>query len=77
MRSTRLLERKSKNRRVSKSKVLNNETYRSQRVNKRRKLKEDFDPDDALRLFLWGPETRQLLTPKEESELIVRIQVYL
>lgn len=74
VRSTRLLERKSKNRRVSKSKVLNNETYRSQRVNKRRKLKEDFDPDDALRLFLWGPETRQLLTPKEESELIVRIQ---
>lgn len=26
-------------------------------------------------MFLWGPETKQLLTVKEESELIVKIQV--
>ncbi|KAK9290197.1 hypothetical protein L1049_008363 [Liquidambar formosana] len=73
VRSTRLLERQSK-RRVPKLKVMVPETYSSRRANLKRKLSEGFDPNDPLRLFLWGPETKQLLTVKEESELIIQIQ---
>ena len=42
----------------------------------RRKLSASFDPNVPLRLFLWGPETKQLLTAKEESELIIQVQVH-
>lgn len=76
VRSTRLLERRSKKRRVPKLNVDVQEMSRSRRVNVKRKLSGGFNSSDPLRLFLWGPETRQLLTVKEEFELIVRVQVY-
>lgn len=74
VRSTRLLERRSKKRRVPKSEVMINEAYISRNVDVKRKINEGFDPNDPLRLFLWGPETKQLLTFKEESELIAQVQ---
>lgn len=77
MRSTRLLERRSRKRRVTKPKVMVEEARHPGKADVRRKLNEEYDPNDPLRLFLWGPETKQLLTLKEESELIVQIQVCL
>ncbi|KAK4793671.1 hypothetical protein SAY86_024106 [Trapa natans] len=74
VRSTRLLERQSRRRRMPKSKDLIPDMYLSKRVDAKKKLNEGYDPNDPLRLFLWGPETRQLLTIEEESELIVQIQ---
>lgn len=74
VRSTRLLERRSKKRRNPKVAV--HENHGSRRAEVQRKINEGYDPKDPLRLFLWGPETRKLLTAKEESELIVQIQVY-
>lgn len=74
VRSTRLLERRSKKRRGPKSEVMINEAYISRNVDVKRKINEGFDPNDPLRLFLWGPETKQLLTFKEESELIAQVQ---
>ncbi|OMO72440.1 RNA polymerase sigma-70 [Corchorus capsularis] len=72
VRSTRRLERRSKRRRQPK--VMDPESYSSRRTDVRRKSSEGFDPSDPLRLFLWGPETKQLLTAKEESELISQVQ---
>ena len=40
-----------------------------------RKISRSVDNNDALRFFLWGPETRQLLTVKEEKDLFKKIQV--
>ncbi|XVE61684.1 hypothetical protein DITRI_Ditri06bG0060000 [Diplodiscus trichospermus] len=73
VRSTRRLERQSKRRRVQ-PKVTIHETYSSRRTDVRRKLSPSFDPNDPLRLFLQGPETKQLLTAKEESKLISQVQ---
>ncbi|KDP29141.1 hypothetical protein JCGZ_16530 [Jatropha curcas] len=72
VRSTRRLERQSKNRRMPKAKVLFHHNSRKQDLQK--KLNEGFDLNDPLRLFLWGPETKQLLTASEESELIAQVQ---
>ncbi|XP_030927364.1 RNA polymerase sigma factor sigF, chloroplastic [Quercus lobata] len=74
VRSTRLLERRSKKRRVPKSEVMIHETYSTRNVDVKRKIREGFDPNDPLRLFLWGPETKQLLTADEESKLIAQVQ---
>ncbi|KAK4769639.1 hypothetical protein SAY86_027789 [Trapa natans] len=74
VRSTRLLERQSRRRRMQKSKDLVPDMNLSKRVDAKKKLSESYDPNDPLRLFLWGPETRQLLTIEEESELIAQIQ---
>lgn len=41
-----------------------------------RRSGEGYDPNDPLRLFLWGPEAKQLLTVKQENELIGEIQVH-
>lgn len=78
VRSTRLLERRRKRlkkKRVSKSKVLIHETNSPPSSDVRRKINEGFNQNDPLRLFLWGPETKQLLTAEEEAELIARVQV--
>lgn len=77
VRSTRLLERRSKKRKVPKSKVLYHENHSSRSADVRKRLNEGFDRNDPLRLFLGGSETKQLLTIEEESELIVRVQVYI
>jgi len=45
------------------------------RLRLEKKLKEGLDGNDALRLFLWSPETKQLLSIEEESQLIAQIQV--
>ncbi|KAL9429355.1 hypothetical protein AB3S75_031217 [Citrus x aurantiifolia] len=74
VRSTRFLERRSKKRKVSKPQVTNHVTYNSRKASVKKKLSEGFDPNDPLRLFLWGPETRKLLTADEEFELIAQIQ---
>ncbi|XP_047332008.1 RNA polymerase sigma factor sigF, chloroplastic-like isoform X2 [Impatiens glandulifera] len=68
VRSTRLLERRSKRQTVSKPNITN-----SLNVNPR-KTRESFDPNDGLRRFLLCQDTKQLLTPKEESDLIDHIQ---
>ncbi|KAL5187517.1 RNA polymerase sigma factor sigF, chloroplastic [Glycine soja] len=80
VRSTRLLERRSKQRKVPKSKVIDDETYLARKDDAQEKLRaekkknEEHDQDDPLRLFLWGPETKQLLTLEQESQLISQIQ---
>lgn len=74
--STRLLERRSKKRGVPNSKVLVHETQISRNVDVKSKIREGFDSNDPLRLFLGSPETKQLLTVKEESELIAQVQVH-
>ncbi|XP_062167759.1 RNA polymerase sigma factor sigF, chloroplastic isoform X3 [Alnus glutinosa] len=74
VRSTRLLERRSKKRGVPKPRIPVHEINNSRNVDVKRKISEGFDPNDPLRLFLWGPETKQLLTAEEESELIARVQ---
>lgn len=74
VKSTKLQDRRSKKRRVPKHVTTIHETY-NRGKDTRRKTSENFDPNDPLRLFLWGPETKKLLTVQEESELIVQIQV--
>ena len=49
--------------------------FQDKRVNHPRSKSKASDSDDPLRLFTWVPETKKLLTAKEESELIVHIQV--
>ncbi|VVB02425.1 unnamed protein product [Arabis nemorensis] len=74
VRSKRLLERRARNRRAPKSNDVDNEGNVPQKINAKKKMKQGFDTDDALQLFLWGPETKQLLTVKQEAELIAHIQ---
>ncbi|XP_031103997.1 RNA polymerase sigma factor sigF, chloroplastic isoform X2 [Ipomoea triloba] len=73
IRSTRLLERRSKRRGV-KPKVKAPDIHHFKKPDVQRKVTGTFDQNDPLRLFLWGPETKQLLTAKQESELILNIQ---
>ncbi|XVE96633.1 hypothetical protein REPUB_Repub02eG0239500 [Reevesia pubescens] len=73
VRSTKRVERQCKRRRVQ-PKLAICETYNSRRMDVRKKLSGSFDPNDPLRLLLWGPETKQLLTAKEESELVIQVQ---
>ncbi|XP_057425533.1 RNA polymerase sigma factor sigF, chloroplastic-like isoform X2 [Lotus japonicus] len=79
VRSTRLLERQSKQRKVSKSKVKDNDTYLArkddpqERIRVKRKINEAFDQNDPQRLFLRSPG-KKLLPIEEESQLIVQIQ---
>lgn len=75
VRSTRLLERRSRRRRVSKPKALVLERDCSGKLLVQRTITEAFDPNDPLRLFV-GPETK-LLTANEESHLIMKIHEYL
>ena len=82
VRSTRLLERRAKQRKSTKSRVIDDETYLARKDDaqgrlrvEKKKINEELDQNDALRMFLWGPETKQLLTLEEESQLIAQIQV--
>ncbi|XP_061345786.1 RNA polymerase sigma factor sigF, chloroplastic-like isoform X2 [Gastrolobium bilobum] len=80
VRSTRPKEKRSKQRKVSNSKVRDEESYLARKSNVQgrlhvgKKIKEGFDQNDPLRLFFWGPETKQLLTREEESQLIAQLQ---
>ncbi|XP_050228962.1 RNA polymerase sigma factor sigF, chloroplastic [Mercurialis annua] len=73
VRSTRRLKRQSKNRRGTKTNEIFHEPYSSRKAGVHKK-NEGVDPKDPLRFFLWGPETKQLLTAKEETELIAQVQ---
>lgn len=74
VRSTRLLERRSKRRKVAK---VNDPLPKpaTRRKAPKKGLSDAVDSDNLLRLFLRGSETRQLLTAAEESELIQQVQV--
>ncbi|WOK98981.1 RNA polymerase sigma factor sigF, chloroplastic [Canna indica] len=74
IRSKRLLERQSKKRKVPKN--LKNYVYKSTRLPSRisKKIDKTLDSNDPLRLFLRDPETKQLLTVKEEQELFTQVQ---
>lgn len=75
VRSRKLLERRSKKRKVSKNP--NNFVHHgasSMTINQSKKIDKRLDSNDPLRLFLWGPETKQLLTVKEEKDLFVKIE---
>ncbi|KAE9612313.1 hypothetical protein Lal_00022811 [Lupinus albus] len=78
VRSARLLERRYKQRKAPKSKVKDEESYIARKkdvlVKEEKKIHEGFEQDDPLRLFLWGPDTKKLLTFEEESQLVVQIQ---
>ncbi|XP_045798734.1 RNA polymerase sigma factor sigF, chloroplastic-like isoform X2 [Trifolium pratense] len=80
VRSIRLKERRSKQRKVSMSKVFYEEKHLTRksdvqrRLRVEKKLKEGLDGNDALRLFLRSPETKKLLNLEEESQLFVQIQ---
>lgn len=75
VRSTRILERKSKRRGVAKQTIILREDTNSKKVDLQTSKSKTFDRNDPLGLFFLVPETKQLLTPKEESKLIVHIQV--
>lgn len=77
VKSTRLQDRRSKKRKVPKHVTMIHENNNSRRKDTRRKTGENLDPNDPLRLFLWGPETTKLLTAEEEAKLIVQVQVCL
>ncbi|XP_047308555.1 RNA polymerase sigma factor sigF, chloroplastic-like [Impatiens glandulifera] len=73
VRSTRLIERRSKKRNGSKYNVTVGENSNSLNENSR-KTRASFDLNDPVRMFLWGPETKQLLTRKEEDDFFDQIQ---
>ncbi|XP_038719280.1 RNA polymerase sigma factor sigF, chloroplastic isoform X2 [Tripterygium wilfordii] len=73
VRSTRRLERQNKRRRVRKPTDIAYETYSSRNVEVKRKTRDGFS-QDPLRFFLWNPETKQLLTAEQESDLVGKVQ---
>nr|XP_043613217.1 RNA polymerase sigma factor sigF, chloroplastic isoform X2 [Erigeron canadensis] len=75
VKSTRLLERQSKKRKGSKSNVIVRETSTSTKSEPEKKTSyKDANLHDPLRMFLARPVTRELLTSKEELELIAHIK---
>ncbi|WOL10694.1 RNA polymerase sigma factor sigF, chloroplastic [Canna indica] len=77
IRSGRLLERRSKIRKVSKNPEFfdyDGVGTTTRATNRIKKIDRGHDPNDPLRLFLLGPETKQLLTVKEEKELFAHTQ---
>ncbi|KAL2933199.1 RNA polymerase sigma factor sigF chloroplastic [Bienertia sinuspersici] len=75
VRSSRRLERRNKKRKGSRPRVVHEMASTEKKADSRRSS-EGYDPNDPLRLFLWGPETKQLLTIQEENKLIRDIQEY-
>nr|QKY65025.1 plastidic RNA polymerase sigma-subunit 6 [Passiflora biflora] len=73
VRSTRHLERRSKFRGVSKTTAIVPEPHNSKRINRRRKKRKSHgsNSNDPVQFFLGGQATTQLLTPDEESELVI------
>lgn len=78
VKSTRLLERQSKRRKGSKSNVIVRESNASTKPEPEKKTSyKDANLHDPLRMFLARPVTRELLSSKEELELIANIKVCL
>ncbi|XP_021730754.1 RNA polymerase sigma factor sigF, chloroplastic-like isoform X1 [Chenopodium quinoa] len=76
VRSSRLLERRNKKRKSSRPRVIH-EIGRPEKKADPKRSSEGYDPNDPLRLFLWGPETKQLLTIQQENDLIAEIQNFI
>ncbi|KAJ9554913.1 hypothetical protein OSB04_009527 [Centaurea solstitialis] len=75
VKSTRLLERQSKRRKGTKSNVVVRETSTSTKAEPEKKTSyRDSNLHDPLRMFLARPVTRELLSSKEELELISHIK---
>lgn len=75
VKSKRLLERRSKKRKASKSpSSIGYEVASLKSIDISKKIDKRLDSNDPLKLFLRGPETKQLLTLKEEKDLIIQIQ---
>nr|CAD1843801.1 unnamed protein product [Ananas comosus var. bracteatus] len=75
VKSKRLLERRSKKRKASKSpSSIGYEVASLKSIDISKKIDKRLDSNDPLKLFLWRPETKQLLTLKEEKDLIIQIQ---
>lgn len=75
VKSTRLLERQSKRRKGSKSNVIVRESNASTKPEPEKKTSyKDANLHDPLRMFLARPVTRELLSSKEELELIANIK---
>ncbi|XP_074559115.1 RNA polymerase sigma factor sigF, chloroplastic [Curcuma longa] len=75
IRSGRLLERRSKMRKVSKkSDNFDYDVASPRATNHIKKINKSLDSKDPLSLFLRGPETKQLLTIKEEIDLFTQIE---
>ncbi|XP_027349581.1 RNA polymerase sigma factor sigF, chloroplastic-like isoform X2 [Abrus precatorius] len=80
VRSTRIIKRRSKQRKVSKLKLLDEGSYFPRKADVRgrlhveKKLKDGFDQNDPVRSFLSVPESKQLLTLEEEAQLITQLQ---
>nr|QKY65009.1 plastidic RNA polymerase sigma-subunit 6 [Passiflora tenuiloba] len=74
VRSIRHLERISI-RRVSKTKGIAPKPHNSKKIYRRRNKSKDYgsNSNDAEQFFLWGQDTK-LLTPDEESELVLHMQ---
>lgn len=74
LRSIRLPKRQSKKRKVfTKSTNVPSGTSTGM-TDKVKRIDKFFDNNNPLRMFLWGPETKQLLTITEERDLFVQIQ---
>ncbi|KAL4592060.1 hypothetical protein LXL04_005040 [Taraxacum kok-saghyz] len=75
VKSTRIHERQSKRRKGTKSNVIVRETTGSTKPELEKKTSyKDSNLHDPLRMFLARPVTRELLTSKEELQLIVHIK---
>ncbi|KAJ4979903.1 hypothetical protein NE237_010683 [Protea cynaroides] len=76
VKSKRLLERRSKKRKVLKPKFDDSWASNSslKKADIQKKIRAGYDSNDPLQFFLSGPEKKQLLTVKEEAELVVQIQ---
>jgi hypothetical protein len=79
IRSTRLLERRSKKRNAHRA--LSNDVpcsgVSSKRKEKSKKFGRVLDPDEPFRLFLRDRETTEFLTAKEEKQMFSQIQAQL
>ncbi|KAI5395630.1 RNA polymerase sigma factor sigF, chloroplastic [Lathyrus oleraceus] len=80
IRSTRHRERRAKERMVPKSKVKVSETQLTgkdaaqEKLHVQKKTNKGLNQNDPLNLFLQSPESKQLLTFEQESQLVVQIQ---
>ena len=81
IRSTRLLERRSKkrnaNRALSNDVPCSGVNVNSKRKEKSKKFGRVLDPDEPFRLFLRDRETTEFLTAKEEKQMFSQIQAQL
>nr|AKC88764.1 sigma factor [Erodium foetidum] len=73
VRSTRLQERRSKNRKVPKLKGVVNERNMSRRVKAKRKIKKSPGGNDPFKSLLSSNKTK-VLTSKEELEVVAQVQ---